>query len=194
MKDSIDAWDSWNYEDGQEIRVVCYTNAARARLLLNGREVGAMTPFNDESGIIGWDVPYQAGTLKAEGFDVSGKKVSEYEIRTVSRPAALRAKADRSETDAGGVIHVEVEILDDKGNIVVFGDNEITCTVEGPGSLLGLESADNTDMGDWTDNVQRACRGRLLAYIQTESQPGRIKVKFSSPSLEGTEVEILTHQ
>ena len=192
MGDSSDAWDTWNYEDGQLIRVVCYTNAAQARLLLDGKEVGAMTPFNDETGIIGWDVPYKPGVLKAEGYDASGKKVSEYEIRTALRPASLKAVADRKELEAGGLVHVSVEVLDDNGNPVPLGDNEITCNVEGPARLLGLESANNADMGNWNDNVQRAYRGRLMAYIKTSDEPGKVKVRFSSPYIKGAQVEILT--
>ena len=188
--DSSDAWASWNYGPGQTIRVVCYTNAAQARLLLNGREVGAMTPHNDETGIIGWDVPYQAGTLKAEGYDASGRKESEYEIRTVARPAALRVRADRSEVKAGGLVHVEVEVVDENGLVVPLGDNLITCTVEGPGMLLGLESADNTDMGNWNDNVQRAYRGRLLAYVRTGNAAGQVRIHFSAPYLQGAEAVI----
>ena len=192
--DSSDAWASWNYENGQLIRVVCYTNAVQARLLLNGREVGAMTPHNDETGIIGWDVPYQAGVLKAEGYDAAGKKVSEYEIHTVSRPAALRVTPDRSDLDAGALAHLQVEVVDENGYVVPLGDNLITCTVEGQGELLGLESADNTDMGNWTDNVQRAYRGRLLAYVRAGNSAGKLKVKFSAPYLEGAEVEIPVHR
>ena len=194
MGDSSDAWDTWNYEDGQLIRVVCYTNAAQARLLLDGLEVGAMTPFNDATGIIGWDVPYKAGVLKAEGYDADGRKVSEYAIQTALRPAALHAAADRSDLDAGGVVQIAVEVVDDNGCLVPLGDSRITCTVEGPARLLGLESADNTDMGDWTDNVQRTYRGRLLAYVRTGENPGRIKVRFSAPYLKGAEVEITTHK
>ncbi len=194
VRDSGDAWDTWNYEDGQLIRVVCYTNAAKARLLLDGKEVGAMTPFNDETGIIGWDVPYKAGVLKAEGYDASGRKVSEYEIRPSQRPAALKAVADKTDLDAGGLVHVDVLVVDDNGNRVALGDNEITCTVEGPATLLGLESANGSDMGNWHDNVQRANRGRLLAYIQTAGSPGRIKVRFTSPYIDAAEVEINTHR
>lgn len=194
MGDSSDAWDTWNYEEGQLIRVVCYTNAVKARLLLDGQEVGAMTPFNDETGIIGWDVPYKAGVLKAEGYDASGRKVSEYEIHPALRPAALKAVADRSELDAGGVVQIDVEVVDDNGRLVPLGDSQITCTVEGPAQLLGMESADNTDMGNWTDNVQRAYRGRLLAYVRTGDAPGRIRVRFSAPYLKGAEVEVVTNK
>lgn len=49
---SMDAWDTWNYEPGELIRVVCYTNAPQARLLLDGKEVGEMKPYDDKTGII----------------------------------------------------------------------------------------------------------------------------------------------
>ena len=186
------AWDTWDYEEGQVIRVVCYTNAAKARLLLDGKEVGAMTPYNDATGIIGWDVPYKAGVLKSEGYDASGKKVSEYEIRPSLRPAALKATAYQAEMKAGGLAQISVEVLDDNGRLVPLGDNEITCTVEGPGQLLGLESSNTTDTGNWNDNVQRAFRGRLLAYVRTAGDPGRIRVRFTSPYIKGAEVEITT--
>ena len=118
--------------------------------------------------------------------------VSEYEIRTALRPASLKAVADRKELEAGGLVHVSVEVLDDNGNPVPLGDNEITCKVEGPARLLGLESANNADMGNWNDNVQRAYRGRLMAYIKTSDEPGKVKVRFSSPYIKGAQVEILT--
>ena len=88
---SMDAWDLWNYEPGQLIRVVCYTNAPQARLLLNGKEVGQMKPYDDKSGIIYWDIPYQDGELRAEGCDATGKVLSSYAIKTSGRPSALRA-------------------------------------------------------------------------------------------------------
>ena len=52
-----DAWDIWNYDEGQNIRVVCYTNAPQARLLLNGKVVGGMKPYDEKTGIIYWDIP-----------------------------------------------------------------------------------------------------------------------------------------
>jgi len=71
---------------------------------------------------------------------------------------------------------------------VKLGDNDITCTIEGPVRLLGLEGSNNSDMSDYTDNHHRAYHGRLLAYIQTTGEQGQVRVKFTSPLLQGTEV------
>ena len=186
---SMDAWDSWNYAPGQLIRVVCYTNAPQARLLLDGKEVGPMKPYDDKSGIIYWDIPYQDGELRAEGCDESGKVLSTYTIKTSGRPYALRATVDKDVlSPEKATAHVTIEVVDEQGTVVKLGDNEVTCEIEGPARLLGLEGSDNSDMSDYTDNRHRAYHGRLLAYIQTTGQKGEIRVKLTSPLLKGTEV------
>ena len=53
-----------------------------------------------------------------------------------------------------------------------------------------MEAANNTDMGDYTDNRQRAYRGRLTAYLKTALQGGKAYVRFSSPMLKAAELEI----
>ena len=187
--DTTDAWDSWNYAEGQTVRVVCYTNAASAALFLNGKQVGERQAYNHETGIIGWDVPYAPGTLRAVGYDAAGQEESSYEIHTCLRPCSLRVSADRTRLTEGGVAHLTVEVLDDNGNFVPLADNEITCTIEGPAQLLGLEGSDNRDMGDYTDNVQRAWRGRLLAYVRATGS-GPVTVRFSTPLLPAAEVRL----
>lgn len=186
---SMDAWDLWNYEPGQLIRVVCYTNVPQARLLLNGKEVVQMKPYDDKSGIIYWDIPYQDGELRAEGCDATGKVLSSYTIKTSGRPYALRATVDKEvlSTDKA-TAHVTIEVVDEQGTIVKLGDNDVTCQIEGPARLLGLEGSNNGDMSDYTDNHHRAFHGRLLAYIQTTGEKGEIRVKLTSPLLKGTEV------
>lgn len=186
---SMDAWDMWNYEPGQEVRVVCYTNAPQARLLLDGKVVGEMKPYDDKTGIIHWDIPFQPGELKAEGCDADGKVQSVYAIRTSGRPYALRVSADTTRLSAGrATAHITIEVVDENGTVVKLGDNEITCTTEGPVRLLGLEGSDNSDMTDYTDNRHRAYRGRLLAYVQTVGEKGQARVRFTSPLLRGAEV------
>lgn len=190
---SAHAWDIWNYEPGQEIRVVCYTNTPQARLLLNGEEVGTMKPYDDESGMIYWDIPFREGTLEAEGCDTSGKVLTSYVLRTTGLPSAIAARADRDTVLSDrATVHVYVEVVDDNGLPVKLADNEITCMVEGPARLLGLENGAVYDMSEHRDNRQRVYMGRLLAYIQTDGEPGEIRVTFSSPLLRKSQVVIVS--
>ncbi len=186
---SPDAWDIWNYETGQEIRVVCYTNAPQARLLLNGKVVGEMKPYDVKSGIIHWDIPYEAGELRAEGCDEAGNVLSSYVVRSSGLPYALRVTADCDTFSADRrVAHVLVEVVDEQGVPVRLADNEITCRIEGPARLLGLENGDNGDMSEHRDNRQRVWHGRLLAYVQATGETGDIRIRFTSPLLQKAEV------
>ena len=189
-RDTNGAWDTWNYQQGQSVHVVCYTNASSAALFLNGKQVGEKTPYDMKDGIISWDVPFEAGTLKAVAYDEAGAEVAQYEIRTSYRPYSLRVTADKAELSAGQVAHLTVEVLDDNGNVVKLADNEITCTVNGPAKLLGLEGSNNTDMTSYSDNVHRAYRGRLLAYIQASEGSGEVVVSFNAPYLQGVSIKL----
>ena len=207
VEDSYDAWDSWDFEDGDVLRVVCYTNAAKVRLSLNGRPVGEMKDFDDETGIIGWDVPFERGVLLAEAFDEDGNLVASHSLTTTSAPAAIKAElldcslrgkdglAGCTESSAAGccglhryagmagrVAIIQVEVTDAKGLHCKLADNAIRCLVDGGIELLGMESGDNSDMGDWTDDTQRAYRGRLTIYVRVTA-PGSITL--SSPYLKG---------
>lgn len=186
---SPDAWDIWNYEPGQEIRVVCYTNAPQARLLLNGKVVGEMKPYDVKSGIIYWDIRYEVGELRAEGCDEVGNVLSSYAVRSSGLPYGLRVMADCDTLSADRqVAHVLIEVVDEQGIPVRLADNEITCRIEGPARLLGLENGNNSDMSEHRDHRQRVWRGRLLAYVQATGEAGDIRIRFTSPLLQKTEI------
>jgi hypothetical protein len=187
---SSDAWAIWNYDEGQNIRVVCYTNAAKAQLLLNGKEVGATKAYDDNTGIIWWDVPYSAGTLEVVGMDATGNKICGYTIRSSGRPYALTATIeDSSIADGKGMAQITVQVVDDKGLPVMISEDEVTCLIDGPAKLLGLEASNNADMSNYRDNKHRVYYGQLLAYIQATGEAGAITVKFTAPWLKPVEVK-----
>lgn len=189
---SAEAMDTWNYEDGQNVRVVCYTNSPKARLLLNNKVVGEVKDKDDAVGMIYWDIPFAAGTLVAEGLNAKGDVESSYNITTSGRPYQIIATAEESQLEGKGrVAHVVIQVVDENGVVVKLADNDITCRVQGAGKLLGLEGSNNTDMTDYTDNHQRVYNGRLLAYIQSTGS-GEIKMQFSSPLLKSCELVIMS--
>lgn len=190
---TMDAWPIWNYDKEQMIRVVCYTNAAKARLELNGLEVGKTKPYNDQYGIIYWDIPYAPGTLEVVAMNADNKVVSRYQIQTSGQPYALKLlHTDSLRVKANnGVAQLEIQVVDKVGNPVILADNEVTLNLTGPGRLLGMEAGDNEDMGDYTDQKQRVYHGKIVAYIKAMGKPGdRIHVRLQSPLLEGLQVKV----
>ena len=188
---STDAWSLWNYEEGQLVRVVCYTNADKAKLLLNGTEVGETKEYDNQTGIIFWDIPYKAGKLEVIGMDNDNNHVSDYTIQTSNRPHALTVvQVDKQIDKDNGLAHVVLQVVDENGVAVMLSDNEVTCNISGPAKLLGLEASNNNDMSDYTDNIHRVFHGRILAYVQATGEKGEVKINFTSPWLVPTDVTI----
>jgi len=188
---SMDAWPIWNFEEGQSIRVVCYTNAAKARLELNGKPVGETKDYDDRTGIIYWDIPFQPGKLEVVGLDDRGNETARYAIQTSKRPCELKIVSGEQAIDKNrGLAQIVVQAVDEDGIPVMLSDDEITCRISGPVRLLGLEASNNRDMSDYTDNVHRAYHGRLLAYIEATGEEGQATVSFSAPWLKPVETVI----
>ena len=189
---SMDAWPIWNYEDGQMIRVVCYTNAAKARLELNGKVVGDTKEYDDRTGIIYWDIPYQSGELEVVALNTGLAEIARHALQTSKRPCAIEIVSVNKEINKDkGVAQVALQVVDEDGVPVRISDNEVTCQIDGPAKLLGLEANNNSDMGDYTDNIQRVFHGRLLAYVQATGSEGIIHLKFTSPWLKEVQASIL---
>ncbi len=187
---SMDAWPVWNYEDGQLVRVVCYTNAAKASLFLNGKVIGEMKDYDMQTGIISWDIPFRSGKLEVVGVDREGKKICRYAIQSSGRPYALKIVRSDSTIPEKGMAQVVIQVVDENSVPVMISDDEISCQLIGPGKLKGLEASNNRDMSDYTDAVHRAFHGRLLAYIQAAGEEGEIRVRFTAPWLKPAEATI----
>ena len=188
-KPSMDAWPIWNYSDNQLIRVVAYTNADKARLLLDGREVGKTKPYDTTTGIIYWDIPYAKGKLEVVGMNNENATLCQFAIQSSDKPHAITAVSDLSAIKKDrGLAQVVVQVVDKDGIPVMISEDEVTCTIEGPARLLGLEASNNADMSNYSDNAHRVYHGRLVAYIQAAGNVGEITVNFTAPWLKDAKV------
>ena len=171
------AADTWNYTDGQRIRVVCYTNAESACLLLNGQPLDVQFQRDQQSDILYCDIDYQPGTLRCEADNGAA-----YEITTCGTPYALRLTTD-------GNMHVFVEVVDNDGNLVRNADHEVMLAVRG-GRLLGLENGSISDTsinGRRQQNRLRVRGGRLVGYVQAQKGEA-VTVRASSPFLQSAQL------
>jgi beta-galactosidase len=94
-------------------------------------------------------------------------------------------KADRKD-----LAHIFVTLCDEAGNPVYTAENEITCEIEGPVRLLGMEDSNPANTEDYKDNKQHAYHGKLLIYLQSLDNSGTALIKLSSPGLEGCTIEL----
>ncbi len=181
---STDAWPVWNYQRHEKVRIVCYTNSVQAQLVLNGKNIGDAKPYDENIGIIYWDIPFTAGKLEVIGMDHAGKEIARYAITTPKPAYAIKVLALNKSIDKnGGVAQFNLQIVDKDGVPVDDASNEIQCNIIGDATLLGLEAANNTDMGNYIDNKHQAHRGKITAYIRANGKAKEIKVAFSSKGL-----------
>ena len=174
----MDAWPIWNYEEGEVIRVVCYTNASSAELLLDGKVLRTRKANDSPSGIIHWDIPYVPGELTAIGYDADGHEVSRYSLCTTGRPYALTVEEiGRSEE----LVQLLIRVVDEQGRQVMLADNDVRCDLSG-GELLGMEGSNNEDMGNYTDNQHRVFHGQMVVYVRPSSDKA-LTCRFTSPLL-----------
>lgn len=172
--------DRWDWEPGDNIRVVCYTNAKTARLLLNGKPVGGEPRRDRDTDILYWNIDYEPGTLRCEADNGAS-----YELATPGKPYALKVTTD-------SVAHVFVEVVDEQGNRVPTADNEVTLLLRGA-RLLGMEHgniADATITNRQQRNRLRTFGGRLVAYIQPEDGESQFSIRASSPFLQGQDLTV----
>jgi len=136
-------------------------------------------------------MPFQEGKLEVIGLDVKDNQTCSYALQSSGRPYAITAETDLSEIKKDrGVAQVTVQIVDEKGIPVMISEDEVTCTIEGPAKLLGMEASNNSDMGNYRDNVQRVYHGRLIAYIQATGGEDDINIKFTATWLKDANVTI----
>lgn len=190
MNLSPDAQDSWNYSEGQNVRVLCYTNQPFARLVLNGKEVGERKAYDAATGIISWEVPYEAGTLRVEALDNEGKVTATYDVSTYGEASKLQLiPANMPVDEPSSLLHLLIELVDANGHRVLSARNDVTIEVISGGHLLGLENANNGDMSAPKQSHRNANRGRLLAYIQRNDTNSKVKVRVTAEGLPAQEVE-----
>ena len=194
--------DTWQFQPGQRVRVVCYANTPELRLTLNGQPVSAPLLHDADTDIRYWDLTYSPGTLRAEGL-ANGQVVACHEMQTTGRPVALRVEqisepvntTASNEKNEEEVVILRIMATDDAGREVRLADNEVTVRVTGGGRLLGLENGNIQGptaprrAPDYRPlNRLRLHGGRMVAYIGTANSP--VQIHVSSPLLESAEMTL----
>jgi beta-galactosidase len=173
---------NWKGQEGQDIRVVAYSNCDEVELFVNGKTVGRKSmPRN---GHIEWDVPYQPGSIHAVGYNAD-KKIADEIVETTGEPAEIRLRSDMKTLDANNedIAVVEASIVDSNGRVVPTANNLVTFRTSGVGHVAGVGNGDAGDHGWDKDSQRKAFNGYCAAIVGAETQSGTIEVTATAPGL-----------
>jgi beta-galactosidase len=133
---------NWPGREGQDIRVVAYSNCKQVELFLNGVSLGRQVMATNSD--LAWQVKYAPGTLSAKGFDDAGKVIAETKIETTGDVTQIQLAPDRKTINADGedVAVFTVSALDAQGRAVPLAQNKIAFAIEGAGKIIGVGNGD----------------------------------------------------
>ena len=147
-----------------------------------------------------WNVPFEEGTISAEAWDAEGNEIDLDQaegrtyVTTTGDEAKLDAEADRTEIAADGteLSYITVSVEDENGEIVPDAANNVKFTVEGEGTLVGVDNGEQADHQSYQDDNRDAFSGQLVAIVQSTKNAGEIKVTASADGLDPAVVTINT--
>lgn len=176
-----DLEDSWNWPDGKNVTVVCYTNCQRAELFLDGKSLGAEERAELSNPTLTWQVNYEPGVLKVIGED-GGKAVATDELLTSGAPhkIILVPIESRINPGIGNISIVEVHVEDNNGNPVPYADTLITFNIRGEGRILGIENGNDNDVKSYKSNQHDTYQGRCMLAVESTGRPGQITLTATS--------------
>ncbi|QDK78297.1 glycoside hydrolase family 2 protein [Spirosoma sp. KCTC 42546] len=192
MKETVTNWGwpdehqswSWAGAEGKPLQVRVFSRSSLVRLELNGKLIGEKH-LSDSIITATFTVPYQPGRLKATSFD-RGKLTGSTELITAGKPHHLRLIADRAtiRADRSDLSYVSVEVVDANENRVPDGAIPISFQLTGVGELVGVGTANPTDLSSFQAPQKTTFQGRCLAIVRPKGRVGVISIQATAPNLQ----------
>ena len=207
---------NWQGQEGEVVNVWAYSNCDQVELFLNDRSLGIknrpadQSPFNPKnsekqeihSEHIEWQVPYEPGTLRAEGLK-NGKIVTVEEIHTTTNPYKIelsyvmdqfieRKEMPQLVADGRDIVIIKVAILDEENNVVPTAGNLVNFSIEGGAKIIGVGNGNINSHEPNKTNYRLAYNGLCAVVVQSSNKEGLFTLKVESDGLISDEIEINT--
>lgn len=185
---------SWNWKglEGQILKINVYSRAPQVRLYLNGRLIGEKE-VDTRTHTASFDVEYEPGELKAVNV-VNHNESASASLKTTGAPAFIRLTADRTQIEASknDLSYVNIEIVDQNGNVIPDTNLPVTIRYSGNGTVIAAGNASPDDMKSFRSLTPNTFRGKAMAIIQPNETPGTIQLSVSAEGLDDSSITIQT--
>ncbi len=184
----------WNWPErkGLVTPVHVYTSGDEAELFLNGKSLGRKKKGEFEYRLKWDDVMYQPGELKVIAYK-NGVKWAEDVMKTTGKASQLSVSADRPAVQADGkdLIFVTVRIEDKDKLLVPRSNNQLTFSIEGPGSIVATDNGDATSHESFQAKTKKAYNGMCLVIVAADKgAKGAFTVKAEAKGLKAGSIKV----
>lgn len=180
---------TWPGREDRCVDVLVYGNADEVSLYRNGVLLGRKEmPRN---GFLQWRVDYAPGTLSAIGWK-EDEAVSDCAVRTAGDPRCLRLVPDKTAlvADGGDLAMVRADVVDENGSVVPHADDELTFTVAGNATILGVGNGNPASVEPESASRRRAFNGKALVIVRAGETGGTVVLTVRSPGLQPASVSL----
>ena len=184
----------WDWNEGEIIDVIVYSNLDRVELFLNGISLGEKLIDHKKGETLHakWKVPYEKGTLEARAYNKDGIMAASDFKHSFTDAVKLVLKPNKEAMLADGrdLIFVEISVIDKDGNPVENAVNRVKVEVNGAARLVGLDNGDSTDYDSYKGDNRRLFSGKLVAILQSKLRGGKIQISAEGIGLESAMLEL----
>ncbi len=192
--DVLADWNHQGYEN-KPLDVVIYSSCDEVELFLNEKSLGKKPTNKGTKFLANWDVPYQAGTLKAVGY-TNNTQVNISSLQTAAPPQTINMVADRSQINADGqdLSYVQITLTDEKGVINPTAENLVKFEIAGPGEIVAVGNGKPTSLESYQLPQRKAWQGKCLVVIKSTKNAGNIILKATADGLTAAQTIISTEE
>ncbi|MFT4175210.1 MAG: DUF4982 domain-containing protein [Luteolibacter sp.] len=186
----------WTYPtDTKKTMYVVGSNIEGVELFVNGKSIGKSTTVEDGFVYAFPDVAFSPGSIKAIGFDKSGKELVQHELKTAGPAKAIKLTPYQNPdggflADGADIAFFDVEVVDEKGNRCPTDQARIDFEVTGPVIWRGGVNTFKPDSINHT-YLDTEC-GINRVFIRSTLKPGTITLTAKRDGLESATVTLET--
>jgi beta-galactosidase len=182
--DELRSW-TWPGFENTPMRVRVYTRGDQVKLQLNGKEVGSKNLTEQDGLRAEFTVPYSPGELKAIAYQ-GGSEIGSIVFNTVGKAHKLLLTPDRPKLDASrdDLSYVMVQVVDEKGQQLPDAVVPVTFTLDGPGEIAAVGSANPKDVSSFRQPQHKTFHGTCVVIVRPKGPSGTVQVRAESPGIE----------
>ncbi len=157
------------------MKVNVYTKCDEVKLELNGKLIATQRSAPGSRFTYKFNVPYEAGELKAIAFS-SGKEQAVKSLITTGPVEMIKIIPDRQviTSDRNDLAYLTVELSDAGGNRVPYAESGIKFHVAGDAVLAAVDNGNPRDPKSFQADSCNAWHGRCLVILRPTGRSGKV--------------------